>query len=166
MARKARGRMLSPTVSVSERVSRLSLKAALLYTWIIPHCDDWGRMSAVPGTVKGTVVPMRHDIRTRDIPDLLSEIEHAGLIERYMNPSKPDLGPNVLQVLDWQDYQILNSPRPSRFPPPPGRPPDRIKPPQRRDSLGRFESGRFGSFPSTVPHNGPEYEIENEYEEE
>ena len=52
MPRKARARMLSPTISTSERVNMLSTKAALLYTWLLAHCDDQGRLSADPALAR------------------------------------------------------------------------------------------------------------------
>ena len=91
--------MLSGSISTSERVNKLSLKAALLYTWMLAHCDDQGRISADPHTVKGTVCPMRRDIRERDIQGLLEEASGRLPNPRWVTP------PWVLRewetICDW-----------------------------------------------------------------
>ena len=43
MPRKAKARLLYPSISTSERVSNLGAKGALIYTWLLAHCDDQGR---------------------------------------------------------------------------------------------------------------------------
>lgn len=134
MARTARARMLSPSISVSERVNELSLKGALLYTWMIAHADDQGRMSGVTKTLKARVVPMRDDVTKSDIDVLLEEMLEQELIKIY-----DDDGP-VIQLLGWQDFQHLRSPKPSRHRPPEGWH-DRLGDRQQRDDYGRFTAG-------------------------
>jgi len=45
MAGKAKARLLYSTISSSERVSELGVKGALVYTWLLAHCDDQGRFA-------------------------------------------------------------------------------------------------------------------------
>lgn len=136
MPRKARARMLSPTISVSERVNQLSLEAALVYTWLLPHCDDMGRMSGKPATIKGMVVPLRDDITIEHIKRALREMEEVGLIKLYRESEVYPHGSLIIQVVDWWDFQQLREPQPSRYPPPEGWQ-DRVGH-QTRDELGRF----------------------------
>ena len=118
MPRKAKARMLWGNISTSERVNQLSLKAALLFTWMIAHADDQGRMSGNPATVKGIVCPMRDDITKADIVDLLREIEDKELIliypayEQYLNWPIEDA---IIQIIDWWDYQALREPQASKY---------------------------------------------------
>jgi hypothetical protein len=79
----ATGRMLRGQISISEQVNELSLKAALLFTWMIPHTDDFGRMLGSPKKVKAIVVPLRDDISSQDVDIALNEMHEKGLICRY-----------------------------------------------------------------------------------
>ena len=128
----ARGRVLARSISLSERISAMSLKAALLFTWMIACADDQGRMRASPKWLKNAVVPLRDDIPVDEIPKLLDEMHEAELIMIYNNliPAV-----KVLQLLDWWSYQMLDSPQASDFPPPYESWKDRVAP---RDEHGRF----------------------------
>lgn len=60
----ARGRMLSKTLSVSRRFNAIAETAEelteftqLLYALLVPHTDDFGRMSGDPFSLKMTVLP-------------------------------------------------------------------------------------------------------------
>ena len=142
MPRTARGRMLWGSISTSERVNRLSLKAALLYTWLLPHADDQGRMSGSPATIKAVVVPMQRDITESEILGLLDEIEIQSLITLFVAEEKRSntINPEdfILQINDWWDYQALREPKASRFPPPSGWNKDRVES-QTRDNSGRYQ---------------------------
>ena len=58
----ARGRMIDNCISISEKINDLSLKEAFIYTWIIPHLDDWGRTTGSPRTLKALIFPMKKEI--------------------------------------------------------------------------------------------------------
>lgn len=58
MSGKAESRLIYNSISTSERVSSLGVKGALLYTWLITHCDTQGRMPGKPKIVKQLVVPL------------------------------------------------------------------------------------------------------------
>lgn len=141
MPRKPKARMLWGQISTSPKVNALSLKAALLYTWLIAHCDDQGRMLVDAKAIKGAVCPMRDDIEEEEVLDLLQEMQGQGLIDRYLVTLR--IGGTVkrvpvLQMLDWWEYQSqLSHPRPSQYPPMEGWT-DRIGKPQARDEEGRF----------------------------
>jgi hypothetical protein len=79
----ATGRILKSQISVSEQVNELSLKAALLFTWMIPHTDDFGRMPGSAKKVKAIVAPMRDDITCIDVDNALNEMRDKRLIYRY-----------------------------------------------------------------------------------
>lgn len=55
-------------------MNALSVKAALLYTWSIPHEDDDGYQEGDPQTLKHTVIPFRNDIPLEEIKGLIIEI--------------------------------------------------------------------------------------------
>src|SRR5579859_8102302 len=76
----AQKRMLDKKISISEKVANLSLKAQLLFTWMIPHADDLGLLSSSPRIIKAMVVPMWDD-KVEDIGNLLEDIRNQDLIE-------------------------------------------------------------------------------------
>jgi len=78
-----RGRMLNKKISYDERISELSLKAKLLYTWCIPHLDVKGRIYGIAEYIKGNVVPMIKEIKISDIKNLLQEMANLKLIILY-----------------------------------------------------------------------------------
>lgn len=78
-----RGRFLSKSISLDEKVNALSDDTArLLFTWLISHLDCEGRLHGDPTTVKSIVFP-RRKISVRRIDKYLEEIANLGLILRY-----------------------------------------------------------------------------------
>jgi hypothetical protein len=71
------GRFLSKSVSLSEQLEGVSIEAALLFTWCIPHLDSEGRMLGNPAAVKATAVPLRKEITLERLPALLFELATA-----------------------------------------------------------------------------------------
>lgn len=120
MRGKARARMIHGSISISERVNKLGVKGALLYTWLIPHADDYGRMSANPRVVKAMVLPLLDEITLEDIKVLLDRMYQLALITIYaVNPEDAcNIENAIIQINDWHDFQRLREPRPSRYPPP------------------------------------------------
>lgn len=79
----ARGRMISKTISLDEKVDALPDDTArLLFTWLIPHLDCDGRMYGDASLFKSLVAP-RRDISLQKIELYLNEMEKLGLILRY-----------------------------------------------------------------------------------
>ena len=77
MARERRS--LWGSISQSKKVNTVSLKAALLYTWAIPHFDDEGYQAGEPRDLKINIVPFRDDISIEDIKNLEIELVIAKL---------------------------------------------------------------------------------------
>ena len=104
--------MISRSISTSVKLSKVSDFAALLFTWIIPHTDDFGRMDGDSATVKGIVVPMR-DKTTDEIEEALIELDKSKLIERY----EVD-GRKFLYVAKFEQHQTfkVDRPRQAQFP--------------------------------------------------
>lgn len=75
----ARGRMIDNCISISERINDLSLREAFIYTWVIPHLDDWGRITGSPRTLKALIFPMKKEISIRNIEDTLTKFKELGL---------------------------------------------------------------------------------------
>jgi len=109
--------MISRAISTSEKVHRIDWKARLLYTWMILHCDDEGRIEGSPITIKGLVFPIA-DCTIQDIEKWLAEMQKVGLIVWYKAKGK-----RYIQVKKWDDFQTFHGIRktPSIMPSPPRR---------------------------------------------
>lgn len=125
----ATGRMLRSQISVSPQVNDLSLKAALLFTWLIPHVDDFGRLHADERRIKATIVPMREDIKIDDIKESLMEMYDQKLIVLYMIEDEL-----YLQLTKFEKHQQgLHKRTSSKIPPP--------------ESANLLDSGKFPEIP-------------------
>ena len=58
----------------SSKVNKLSLSAALLYTWAIANFDDYGFQEGDPRVIKGVIFPKRDDMTVQKIEELTNEI--------------------------------------------------------------------------------------------
>jgi hypothetical protein len=81
----ARRRYVSTEISVDTRVNRLAQShgdfAALLYTWMIPHADDQGALTADPEQLLFTVLPGRRDKTVEDVALAILGMLELGLLE-------------------------------------------------------------------------------------
>ncbi len=140
----ASGRMLKNSISLNERVNGLSLHSALLYTWMITHADDFGRMHGSAKRVRATVVPMRDDFPSDKVESCLREMQACGLLQRYEIQ-----GEIYICFPSWDEHQTgLHKRTKSKIPDPiPG------------------DSGKFREIPASCAHaeqNRTEQEQEQE----
>lgn len=98
-------RMLHKKISISRQVSRLSPPAALLFTWMIPHADDEGRLPGDLNSIRGTVVPL-FDWSLETVGDLLQEIRNQKLIYYW-----EDEGERYIEFINWERYQRIRKDR-------------------------------------------------------
>ena len=96
-------RMLSRTISTSEKLWKLkSFEAKLLFSWMICHCDDEGRMEGEPNIVKAVVFPLEK-IKPVKIGEYLHEMSKIGLIKWY----KVD-GKRYIELENWDTFQTFH----------------------------------------------------------
>lgn len=69
----AQRRMLSKSISVSERIANLSERAQVLVTWSIAHADDFGLLPKSEKKIKAMIVPF-WDITLQSVTDCIGEI--------------------------------------------------------------------------------------------
>ncbi len=107
----AEKRMLSKVISVSEKVNMLpDIFSMLLFTWMIPHADDYGRLAGSPAKVKALVVPMLEK-SIRDVEQAIRQLEEQGIIIWY-----EVAGEKVIEIIDFARHQEgLKSKRKSKF---------------------------------------------------
>lgn len=101
----AQRRMLSKSISTSKKLSKVDLLDALVFTWLIPHCDDFGRMDADPAMVKGIVLPVRSET-VEQIAISLKNLNNIGLIKIY-NVN----GEEFLEIEKWEEHQTFKTDR-------------------------------------------------------
>ncbi len=118
----ARGRILSKSLSCSRRFNALADNpngtaefTQLLFAMLIPHVDDFGRMTADPQSVKFTVLPGSQ--RSFDeFAKALRALHDIGLITVYKVNSE-----NYLQINKFDEHQLgLHKRTSSLFPEIPG----------------------------------------------
>lgn len=108
----AKARMLHKKISISLDVHKLSLPAKLLFTWMIPHADDEGKLRGEPTYIKATVVPMI-SWSLKLISSCLIQMKNAGLIYYWQENNEW-----FIQFRKWEDYQHIRKNRfqPSKLP--------------------------------------------------
>lgn len=97
--------MLHAKISVSSQVNRLCLPARLLFTWMIAHADDEGRLKGDVEAVKALVVPMvRWSFKT--IQSYLEAMKREGLIYRWQENNEW-----FIEFVKWTDHQYIQKDR-------------------------------------------------------
>ena len=117
----ANRRMLSRTVSTSEKLGYLFQEAEkgaqgfgefaqLLYTWMMPQTDDWGRMSAGAWHMKMSVMPSSP--RSIEHFDLAIKLMHNSRLIAIYGENK-----ELLQVENFDTFQsgLINKRTESKF---------------------------------------------------
>ncbi len=108
----AKARMLHKKISISQQMELLSLPAQLLFTWMISHADDDGRLRGETRYVKASVVPLK-DWSVKKIGDYLQEMVIAELIHLWSQN-----GETYIEFIKWRDHQYIRKDRhiPSSLP--------------------------------------------------
>ena len=99
-------RMLHNKISRSLQVNRLSLEAQLLFTWLISHADDEGRLYGEPEYIKGTVVPLKESWTSKEVGGYLVEIEKQGLIYYWQDSDR-----TIIEFVKWLEHQKIRKDR-------------------------------------------------------
>jgi hypothetical protein len=95
----ANRRMISKSISVSDETNTISTFAALLFTWMIPHTDDYGIIHGTAGKIKGLVVPRRKE-NEKQVEDALVEMQQVGLIYRFIYKNE-----SYIQFCKFEEHQ-------------------------------------------------------------
>lgn len=97
--------MLHKKISVSAQVNKLSLPARLLFTWMIPHADDEGRLKGDPEFIKATVVPMtKWSFKT--VRNYLEELKNQRLIYYWEENQEW-----FIEFVKWNEHQQIRKDR-------------------------------------------------------
>lgn len=107
-------RMINRSICTSRKVNRLQTdQSRLLFTWLILHGDDEGRLPGDTETIKLSVVPGL-SWTLKEIESYLEDLKKTTLIERYQI-----LGEFYIQINKWDAYQSWHGihKSPSKLPP-------------------------------------------------
>jgi DNA-binding transcriptional ArsR family regulator len=110
----ARIRSIKPAFFTSLTITSLPVPTRLTFIGLWTYVDDDGRAVDDPRLVKAEVWPLDDKITASVIGRHLGELEKAHLVERYVHD-----GRRYLRVRGWREHQVVNRPKPSRFPPSP-----------------------------------------------
>ena len=110
----AKGRLIPTTLNQSSRWGRLEEFDRYLFTYIIVHADDQGRMNAAPAFVKSVALPWS-DASPQKVSEALQRLGEEGYITLYECDRD-----ELLQINDWWDTQKLSWAQPSQLPAPDG----------------------------------------------
>lgn len=121
----ANRRSIAKSISISEQVDVVSDQAALLFSWMFPHADDFGRLPGSAKKLGAVVVPLRMDRKpgwaVAEIEGYLMELEEARdeagvpLLYRYRVDGIP-----IIQLVKFESHQDgLHKRTRSKFPDPP-----------------------------------------------
>jgi len=98
-------RMLHAKISTSLQVDNLSESAQLLFTWMIAHADDEGRLKGDAKSVKAMVVPMKK-WSIKKIEICLVAMQNEGLIYRWQTKNEW-----IIEFVKWTDHQYIQKDR-------------------------------------------------------
>lgn len=95
----AQKRMLNKSISVSAQVNELSLKSQLIFTWLIPHLDDFGYFDNRPEVIKAMAFTINFKISIRDVNIFLKEAEKNDLIKLHFD---------CIKYIGFENHQTIS----------------------------------------------------------
>lgn len=109
----ANRRMISKSISVSKKLASIPAFPALLFTWMIPHCDDGGNIAGDAFTIKALVMPARPE-SVNEIDMALMVLWESQLIQVYSDQKSQ----KYFHIVNWEKHQTLRKDRESYVYPP------------------------------------------------
>ena len=106
--------MISPSIWESDSFSDLSDLAKIVFISLFSHADDEGRGKAKASYIRSITFPNDENRRDADIKKALSEIALHMSVQFYKIG-----GIEYYVMTNWNDYQTINKPTKSKYPPPP-----------------------------------------------
>lgn len=97
----AKARMLHHKISISMEVNSMPLPAQLLFTWMISHADDDGKLKGNPRYIKATVVPLMN-WPVKKIQVYLELMKVLGLIHLWKVNDEW-----YIEFPKWKSYQTI-----------------------------------------------------------
>ena len=110
----ARSRVIHPGILTSDHVKEVGYLGAYFWIGLILNADDDGRLRGDVGVLKATIYPhhMRH-LGASKLHSWIIKLRDRGMIEPYTVG-----GQQYIQICNWNKWQRISHPTPSRIPPP------------------------------------------------
>lgn len=110
----ARKRLISPEIWESQSFGELTILAKILFIGMISQADDDGKGILSAQFLKSRILPYNKAIRIADVDKALKEIGHKTSTIYY-----EVYGKKYYIFENWQKWQMINCPTPSKLPDPP-----------------------------------------------
>lgn len=98
--------MIDGVISQSRKVNAVSDQAALLFSWIQPHTDDYGRIEGETQDVLFLIVP-RRGWSEDQVEGYLKELFDVGLLKKYHDEN----GKRYFEVYAFNEHQVFRTDR-------------------------------------------------------
>lgn len=95
----AQKRMLNKSISLSLQVNQLSEKGMLIFTWCIPHLDDFGLLEVSAEVIKAMVFPLAKKITVKDIEEFKIRAKELNLIKIFQD---------CIEFTGFQNHQTIS----------------------------------------------------------
>lgn len=95
-------RMLHKKISVSLQVNNMPIEDQLLFTWMIPHADDDGRLHGEANYIRSIVIPFKK-WTDKDVQEILINIAENGLIYYWQDRR----GLKYIEFPKWLGHQKI-----------------------------------------------------------
>ena len=102
MSKKTRGRMLNRDIANSQKLPLLSKNALVLFFFLIPFYDSWGKMNGDPFFIKGEILMRYPWFTIAKIKICLKEISNVTSV-KWFNYK----GLYYIHALNWEEHQTL-----------------------------------------------------------
>lgn len=101
----AKARMLHKKISVSVQTNKLTLPARLLFTWMISHADDEGKLKGDIEFIKAMIVPMTK-WSFKKIKGYLTEMKDQELVYYWQENDEW-----FIEFTKWKEHQYIQKDR-------------------------------------------------------
>lgn len=113
---RPRIRTIKPEIWQHEKIGRVTRDERLLFVGLLTMVDDEGRLREMPHAIRGHIFPYDR-VSDRQLEKWLGGLERARLIVRYGAGRE-----RFASIRGFKRHQVINRPRESDLPPPPGIP--------------------------------------------
>lgn len=102
MSRKTRGRMLNRDIANSQKLAKLSSDSLILFFFLVPFYDSWGKMNGDPHFIKGEILKRYPKFTVPKIEKCLKEISKITSVKWFIHE-----GLHCIHATNWEEHQTL-----------------------------------------------------------
>lgn len=102
MSKKTRGRMLNRDIADSKKLAKLSPDSLILFFFLVPFMDTWGKMNGNPYFIKGEILKRHDKFTIPKIEKCLLEISNVTNVKWFEHD-----GIHCIHSINWEAHQKL-----------------------------------------------------------